>query len=68
MPEFKTLLVHERGIGETAARPLILATCSIESTDRLDLLGEWHEPLDEPTTLPARRDLWIVNAAMSRFR
>lgn len=50
MPEFTVLLVHDRDRGQTSARPLIFTTCSINSTDRLDLFGEWHEPLDEPTT------------------
>jgi hypothetical protein len=47
-PDFTVLLVHDRDAGQTSARPLIFATCSIDSTDRLDLLGEWHEPLDDP--------------------
>jgi hypothetical protein len=46
-PEFTVLLIHERDEGETSARPLIYATCSIDTTDRLDLLGEWHEPVDD---------------------
>lgn len=48
-PEFTVLTVHDRDLGQTSARPLILTTCSIDSTDRLDLLGEWHEPLDDAT-------------------
>jgi hypothetical protein len=47
-PEFMVLTVLERAEGETSARPFIHATCSIDSTDRLDLLGEWHEPSDDP--------------------
>ena len=50
-PECTALLVHDRDLGQTSARPLIFATCSIDSTDRMDLLAEWHEPLDEPTAV-----------------
>jgi hypothetical protein len=32
----------------TSAVPRLEATCSIKSTDRLDMLAEWHEPQDDP--------------------
>jgi hypothetical protein len=47
-PEFTLLGVHDRAVGATSARPLFHARCSIDTTDRLDLYGEWHEPLDDP--------------------
>jgi hypothetical protein len=45
-PEIQSLSVAPRAIGATSARPIIISSCSIASTDRLDLLAEWHEPLD----------------------
>ena len=47
-PEFDMLGVHERSVGQTSARPKFHARCSVDTTDRLDLYGEWHEPLDDP--------------------
>jgi hypothetical protein len=47
-PEFTMLAVHDRTLGQTSARPFFAARCSIDTTDRLDLYGEWHEPLDDP--------------------
>lgn len=47
-PEINSLSVAPRRLNVTSARPVIHATCSINSTDRLDLLAEWHEPLDDP--------------------
>jgi hypothetical protein len=44
-PEFRDLIV-ERSNGETSARPRFQAHLSIKSTDRLDLLADWHEPDD----------------------
>ncbi|MFN9991027.1 MAG: hypothetical protein ACK549_12385 [Cyanobacteriota bacterium] len=43
-----------RNVGETATKPMFPARVSLKSTDRLDLLAHWHEPLDtegsaEPT-------------------
>ncbi len=32
----------------TWAMPVIHAKCSVDSTARLDLFGEWHEPSDDP--------------------
>ncbi len=59
-PDFTMLSVLDRADGQTSARPFIHAKCSIDSTDRLDLFGEWHEPLDaavvpESTSGPADR-------------
>ena len=28
--------------------PRITATCSLNSTDKMDLIAEWHEPVDNP--------------------
>jgi hypothetical protein len=36
-----------RGGGDTFAVPHFLATCSIKSTDHLDLLAEWNEPVED---------------------
>lgn len=33
----------------TSARPQFFTTCSLKSTDRLDLRAEWHEPQDDPS-------------------
>jgi hypothetical protein len=41
-------LAVSRGRNDTAALPRITATCSLKSTDRVDLLAEWHEPSDDP--------------------
>jgi hypothetical protein len=46
-PEMSKLTV-QRAYSWTGARPAFVATCSIKSTDRLDLLSEWHEPRDDP--------------------
>ena len=46
-PELYKLTV-QRAQSWTFARPSFYATCSIKSTDRLDLLSEWHEPKDAP--------------------
>jgi hypothetical protein len=64
-PEIRSLTIEKREIGVTFARPIIVTSCSINSSDRLDLLSEWHEPLDnaeqpESTLGPAdrsRRDI-----------
>ena len=45
-PEFTVLGVN-RSAGETSAQPRFRAKASIKSTDRLDLLADWHEPLDD---------------------
>ena len=36
-----------RGSGDTFAVPHFLSTCSIKSTDHLDLLAEWNEPVED---------------------
>jgi hypothetical protein len=48
-PEMSKFQV-QRSFAETSVRPRFLATCSLRSTDRLDLHAEWHEPSDDPTT------------------
>src|SRR5205823_12314277 len=47
-PEMVKLAIH-RGRNDTAAGPRFVATCSLKSTDRMDLLAEWHEPNDDPS-------------------
>lgn len=47
-PEFLQLVI-ERGRNQTYAWPRFLATCSIRTTDRVDLRAEWHEPSDNPS-------------------
>lgn len=37
-----------RAFGVTEVWPRFQATCSLESTDRLDLMAEWNEPSDDP--------------------
>ncbi len=46
-PEIK-LLVINRNFGATFASPRLLVECSLNTTDHLDLLAQWHEPLDPP--------------------
>jgi hypothetical protein len=49
-PEITSVTIHGRDFGSTAARPRLQVSCSIASTDRLDLFAEWHEPLDDDGT------------------
>jgi hypothetical protein len=53
-PEFVHLMV-DRSNGETSARPRFRADVSIKSTDRLDVLAEWHEPDDRVQSAQADR-------------
>jgi hypothetical protein len=46
-PEIAPIKVA-RNMFATSAIPQLKATCSLKSTDRLDLLAEWHEPQDDP--------------------
>ena len=48
-PQFMTLAILDRTIGQTSALPSAQVRCSIDSTDRLDLYGEWHEAVDDPS-------------------
>ena len=43
------LSILDRTTGQTSALPSAQVHCSIDSTDRLDLYGEWHEPVDDPS-------------------
>jgi hypothetical protein len=45
-PEIDKITVG-RGGEDTFAVPHFVATCSIKSTDHLDLLAEWNEPIEE---------------------
>ena len=47
-PRISKIKIH-RGDAATWAKPEFVATCSIKSTDRLDLLSEWHVPMDYPS-------------------
>jgi hypothetical protein len=38
----------DRRFGETRALPVFTATCSLNSTARVDLQAEWHEPDEDP--------------------
>ena len=67
-PEFTSLSIHERQLGQTSARPLIHARCSIDSTDRLDLYrrvarADRRSGVDDSTTGPIDR-----HDATRRFR
>lgn len=42
----------DRQFGSTYALPNVVATCSIKSTDHIDLLAEWNEPFED-IALPA---------------
>lgn len=46
-PDFVMLSVLDRSPGQTSVQPLIHMRCSVDSTDRLDLYGEWNEPEDD---------------------
>jgi hypothetical protein len=46
MPDIATISILERKLGDTNARPMILAQCSVASTDRLDLRSDSHEPTE----------------------
>lgn len=47
-PEISQLTIARRDMSATSARPVFLASCSIDSTDRIDVRAEWHEPVDDP--------------------
>jgi hypothetical protein len=49
LPEVSTLSILGREMGQTSARPRMSVTCSVDSTDRLDLFAEWHDPIDDHT-------------------
>ncbi len=59
-PEILRLQV-DRDFGATAATPSFLASCSLKSTDRVELHAEWHEPSDDPEAA-ASRDIGIDRA------
>lgn len=44
-----------RKLGDTHAVPQIRCSVSIKSTDHVDLLAEWHEPVAKAETAPANR-------------
>ncbi|MFO0887940.1 MAG: hypothetical protein U0790_02215 [Isosphaeraceae bacterium] len=48
-PVMDKMVVSRSKNKPTSATPQFIATCSIKSTDRVDLLAEWHEPSDDPS-------------------
>ena len=46
-PEITNIAIWRRALNSTYAVPALLTSCSIDSTDRMDLLAEWHEPIDD---------------------
>jgi hypothetical protein len=55
-PAISKLLLH-RSFADTSVRAQFLASCSLKSTDRLDLHAEWHEPSDDPAAAPSEAAL-----------
>jgi hypothetical protein len=53
-PEISKLVAY-RAFTSTSARPQFVATCSLKSTDKLDLLAEWHEPKDDPADMESEK-------------
>lgn len=49
IPEISQLQVR-RELTKTHAHITYLTTCSLKSTDHLDLLAQWHEPGEDPAT------------------
>ncbi len=43
--------VIQRPLRATHAVPRLTATCSLKSTDKLDLVAQWHEPNDDPSAV-----------------
>jgi hypothetical protein len=68
-PEFLKLRI-DRGDNDTSAIPRFVATCSLKSTDRIDLLAEWHEPQDDASTVQSTdpRSAAIQKALIDRSR
>jgi len=52
----------ERRNGQTVAQPLFSATCSIASTDRVDLRANWNEPFDDGPGKPVGNHARIDHA------
>ena len=58
-----------RGPNMTSVIPRFSATCSLKSTDRLDLRAEWHEPQDSPVrSRTARRSKSICARGDTAFQ
>jgi hypothetical protein len=47
VPEMQKLVLT-RGLNMTSVIPRFSASCSLKSTDRVELRAEWHEPQDSP--------------------
>jgi hypothetical protein len=60
----------DRGTNATSAIPRFTSTCSLKSTDRIDLMAEWHEPQDDVARVPASDPLaaGIAKALIDRAR
>ena len=61
VPEIAKLSIG-RSLGATSAIPRFSASCSIKSTDRIDVRAEWHEPQD----LEAETDSEAIQVDRSR--
>lgn len=46
-PDVATVSILGRKPNQTSARPSMQVRCSIDSTDRLDVFAEWHDPIDD---------------------
>jgi hypothetical protein len=55
VPDISHVSILPRVQGDTHAFPVMLVQCSIASTDRLDLLAEWHEPTPSAATPTDRK-------------
>ena len=63
-PEFVQLRI-DRGTNATSAIPRFISTCSLKSTDRIDLMAEWHEPQDDVTrVLPTDAQAAAIEKAL----
>lgn len=51
-PEITDLVV-DRHHADTFALPIFVATCSIQSTDRVDTRANWNEPFEDDDAVPA---------------
>jgi hypothetical protein len=58
-------LTVSRAFGETRALPRFTATCSLNSTARVDLQATWHEPDADAATTPAGTDRLRTDHAYS---
>ncbi|MBA1242426.1 hypothetical protein [Pseudomonas japonica] len=55
LPTITQVAMLPRPLGATSVRPMLQVGCSIATTDRLDLLARWHEPVDTGSEPQARQ-------------